>query len=61
MEIGVYWLMLGLLWKCCICCMCSVYYRNVVSTCMSFYCGNVVSTYTKFTVEMLYGLMHARF
>ena len=42
--IDLYGLMLGLPWKFCI----DLY---------GIYCRNVVSTYARFTVEMLYGLM----
>ena len=45
--INFYRLMVDLLWKCCICCMCSVY-------CEMLY--QLVWAYARFTVDM-YGLM----
>ena len=50
------WLMLGLLWKCCMLCALGLLLKCCIDL-YGFYCGNVVSTYTRFTVEMLYGLM----
>ena len=37
--------------------LCLVYSGNVVCCVCSVYCGNIVSTCMGFTVEMLYGFM----